>query len=198
MIYYYENDKISEITYKQTESYKMKIQLKLYDLSKLQKGALYYMAQTYPMTPMGKKRLKEELAYLKEEKQREINDEIKHLRGFCDFSDDVSFNEKLEQQSLVQERISMLEEMLYNVELINPKHEQASTVMLGSTVTFMEIPDGDEETYTIVGTIDANPTQHNISTDSPIGKGLLGSKINDKIFIEIPSGKIKVEVIDIR
>ena len=170
---------------------------KLYDLYKLQEGELYYMAQIYPMTPVGKKKLEEELIYLKEEKQREINDEIKHLRGFCDFSDDVSFKEMLDKQFLVKDRIRVLEEMLYNAEIINPKDEQVSTVMIGSTVTFMEIPDGDEETYTIVGIIDANPAQHKISTDSPIGKSLLGSKINDKIFIEIPSGKIKVEVMDI-
>lgn len=156
------------------------------------------MAQTYPMTVISKKKLEEELAYLKEEKQKEINDEIKYLRGFCDFSDNISFHEMLEQQSLVKERIIMIEEMLNKAELITSNNEKTSTVMLGSTVTFIEMPDGDEETYTIVGRIDANPIEHKISTDSPIGKSLLGSKINDEIFIKIPSGEIKVKIIDVR
>ncbi len=87
--------------------------------------------------------------------------------------------------------------MLDNAEIIDPKIEQSSKVMIGNTVTFMEIPDGEEETYTIVGIIDADPAEHKISTDSPIGKALLGSKVNDTIFINTPSGKIKVQVVDI-
>ena len=155
------------------------------------------MAQIYPMTLIAKKKLKEELAYLKYEKQKEINEEIKHLRGFWDFSEDVSFKAMLEQQSLLKERIRIIEEMLDNAEIIDPKIEQSSKVMIGNTVTFMEIPDGEEETYTIVGIIDADPAEHKISTDSPIGKALLGSKVNDTIFINTPSGKIKVQVVDI-
>ncbi len=156
------------------------------------------MAQTYPMTPMGKKKLEEELAYLKEERQKEINDEIKYLRSFCDFADNTSFDEMLKQQALVKERIIEIEEMLHNAELINTNAEQTTTVMFGSIVTIIELPDGDEETYTIVGRAEADPLQHKISTDSPIGESLLGSKINDKISIEIPSGKIKVKIVDIR
>ena len=123
------------------------------------------MAQTYPMTPIGKKKLEEELAYLKGERQKEINDEIKYLRSFCDFSDNTSFDEMLKQQALVKERIIKIEEMLHNAELINPKSEQTTTVTLGSSVTFIELPDGDEETYTIVGKADADPLQYKISTD---------------------------------
>ena len=155
------------------------------------------MTQIYPMTAEGKKKLEEKLVYLQEEKQKEINDEIKYLRGFCDFSEDVSFNKMLEEQFLVKDQIKMIKVMLYNSELIDPKDEQSQAVMIGSTVTFMEIPNGEEETYTIVGTTDTNPMEHKISMESPIGKSLLGSKINDKIFIETPSGKIKVKVVDI-
>lgn len=155
------------------------------------------MTQTYPMTPRGKKKLEKELAYLKEEKQKEIKEEIKHLRNFCDFSDNVSFGEMLDQQSLVKDRIMRIEEMLYNAELIHMNDEKASKVTVGSSVTFIKMPEGEEETYTIVGSIDADPIRHKISMDSPIGKSLLGSKIKDIISIEIPSGKIKVKVIDI-
>lgn len=155
------------------------------------------MVQKYAMTPLSKKRLEEELDYLKKVKQEEINVEIKRLRDFWDFSEDVSFKDMLEQQSLVKDRIRMIEEMLCNAELITPSEEQTSISVLGSTVTFIEMPDGEEETYTIVGRIDADPIEHKISTDSPIGKRLLGRKVNDEIFIDIPSGKIKIKIIDI-
>ena len=156
------------------------------------------MAQKYPMTDMGKKKLEEELSYLKGEKQREINDEIKYLRSFCDFSDNTSFNEMLKEQALVKERIIKIEDMLYNAEIIDPSVVQTSRVMLGTQVTIVEIPHGEEETYTIVGTSDADPIENKVSTESPIGKSLLGSKINDEVYIETPSGKIGVKILDIR
>lgn len=156
------------------------------------------MAQTYPMTITGKKELEEKLAYLKEEKLKEMNNEIICLRGHCDFLDDAYLREMSDKRYLLQDEIKQIEEMLYNSVLINPKDEQSQTVTIGSRVTFMEIPDGDEETYTIVGTTEVNPMEQKISMESPIGKSLLGSKINDKVFIEIPSGKIKVKVIGIR
>lgn len=56
------------------------------------------MIQKYPMTEIGKKKLEEELSYLKVEKQGEINAEIKYLRSFCDFSDKTSFGEMLKEQ----------------------------------------------------------------------------------------------------
>lgn len=59
-----------------------------------------------------------------------------------------------------------------------------STAILGSTVIFKKIPNGVEDKYTIVGTTDANPIDHKVSTESPIGKSLLGRKINDKISIK--------------
>lgn len=155
------------------------------------------MSRAYPMTAIGKKKLEEELAYLKEEKLKEVNDEVKYLRGFCDFSEDVSFNKMLEEQFLVKDRINIIEEMLLNSEVINSNDEESNIVLIGTTVTFIEMPDGDEETYTIVGSTDSNPMEDKISIDSPIGKSLLGSKINDIIPIETPSGGIKVKIIDI-
>ncbi|NLC65736.1 MAG: transcription elongation factor GreA [Clostridium sp.] len=155
------------------------------------------MSKKYPMTLEGRKRLEEELTYLKNEKQKEVNDEIKHLRGFCDFSDDATFKEMLDQQSLLKAKIDNIEEMIYNSVIISSKDGKSAKVGLGSTVTFIELPDGEEETYTIVGTIDADPMKNRISADSPIGKSLLGSRVNEEVFIEIPSGKIKMKVLDI-
>lgn len=156
------------------------------------------MSKKYPMTLIGKKKLEEKLAYLKQGKQKEISNEIKHLRSFCHSSEDASFNEMLDQQYVLKDQIKQIEEMLYNSEMITPKQGQTSVVMIGSTVTYREVSNGREETYTIVGTTDANPTEHQISMESPIGKRLLGSKKNDHIIIDIPSGKMKVKVINIR
>jgi len=161
------------------------------------KGDVDSVAQKYPMTPTGKKKLEKKLTYLKEEKLKEINDDIKCLRGFCDFLDDASYKEMVDQQYFTENQIKYIEEMLYNSEVIRPKDEKSEAVSLGSVVTFVEIPNGDEETYTIVGEIEANPMEQKISMESPIGKGLLGSKINEEVLIEIPSGRMNVRIIDI-
>lgn len=155
------------------------------------------MQESYPMTEAGKKILEDELVYLKEEKQKEINTEMKEQRAFCDFSDNASFSQLLDKEALMKKRIATIEEMLLNAELIDSDKEETSAVRVGTTVKFMELPDGEEESYTIVGSIEADPLNNKISMDSPIGKSLLGSEKNDEVVIDIPSGKIKVKVINL-
>lgn len=155
------------------------------------------MSQSYPMTLLDKKKLEEKLSYLKGKKQAEMNEEIEQLRSFCHSSQDAIFNELFEKQSLLQNQIKQIEETLYHSVLIDPKIKKSSTVLLGSTVTVIEMTDGDKETYTIVGKMAANPLEHKISKESPIGKNLLGSQLNDEVVIEIPGKQIKVKVVNI-
>lgn len=149
------------------------------------------------MTEIGKKKLEEELIYLKDEKQKELSEQIREHRGYCDFSDNASFSQTLDHQAIVKDRIATIEEMLLNGVFIDPQAEQTTIVRLGSTVTFMELPDNIEETYTIVSTIEADPLENKISIDSPIGKSLLGSEKEDVVLIQIPAGEIKVKVLNV-
>lgn len=155
------------------------------------------MLQKYPMTLEGKKKLEDELDYLKNVRQQEITEEIKRLRKFCDFEEDMCFSEMLEQQALVREQIQNIEEMLQNIQLIHPSSELHSSIMIGSTVTFMEKPDGKQETYDIVSPIEANPSKNKISAESPIGKGLLGHKEKDDVRIKIPTGEIEIYILEV-
>lgn len=150
------------------------------------------------MTQAGKVKLEDELAYLKGKKRKELDRQIKKARGFCDFSEDVSFGEMLNERSTLDKCIESIENMLYHAELIVPKEDNSSLITLGNTVTFVEVPDGEEETYTIVGTVDADPSEHKISSESPIGKNLLGQKENDQVFIQTPNGQIKVKIVRVQ
>lgn len=154
--------------------------------------------QTYPLTEAGKKKLEEELAYLKNTKQKELSEQVKEHRGYCDFSDNASFSQTLDQQADVKARIVTIEQILLNAVLINPEDESPTIVKLGSTVTILELPNEIEETYTIVGTVEVDPLANKISSDSPIGKNLLGSKLGEIVLIDIPAGKIKVKVLAIK
>lgn len=88
------------------------------------------MSQTYPMTALDKKKLEENLSYLKGKKQAEMNEEIKQLRSFCHSSQDATFNELFERKSLLQNQIEQIEDTLYHSVLIDPKIEKSSTVLL--------------------------------------------------------------------
>ena len=113
------------------------------------KGRRQSMQEKYPMTLETKKKLEEELELLQKEKQKEVNEEVKYRRSFCDFSEDSAFKEAITEQTKLKERIRFIEEMLANPELIDLEAEKSSDVKLGSRVTIKEIPDGKEETYTI-------------------------------------------------
>jgi transcription elongation factor GreA len=95
----------------------------------------------------------------------------------------LSFQEDL---SFLESRISELEHILKNVELIKtPSKEEQNTVNLGATVT-LEESDGQINEFMIVGTLEANPSQGKISSESPVGKVLLGHKVNDEVTITSP------------
>ena len=69
---------------------------------------------------------------------------------------------------------------------------------LGQSVTFIELPDGDEETYTIVGSAEADPFEGKISNDSPIAKSLIGKKVGDQVSVQTPGGEMSVRIVTIK
>lgn len=156
------------------------------------------MTKTYPMTLAGKEKLKEELTQLQEKRRKKLDQQIKNARDFCDFSEDATFEEMVQERNSLEERIKTLESMLYNAKLIKPEEKTSSVIALGNSVTFVELPAGEKETYTIVGITDADPSECNISSETPIAKSLLGHEKNDTVFIQTPAGKIKVKIIDVR
>lgn len=92
--------------------------------------------------------------------------------------------------------------MIRNAVIITEDESDNSTVSLGKTVTFVEIVDGKaskfEETYTIVGSAEADPLQGLISNDSPIAKGLIGKEIDATVKIQTPGGEMDVRIINIK
>ena len=105
----------------------------------------------FPMTAAGKQKLEDELDYLKTVKRKEVVERIKVARSFGDLSENSEYDSAKEDQAFVEGRISTLESMIRNAVIINEEEAGNDVVRLGKTVTFMEIPDGEEEAYTIVG-----------------------------------------------
>ncbi len=152
----------------------------------------------FPMTAAGKLKLEEELEHLKTVKRKEVVERIKVARGFGDLSENSEYDSAKEDQSFIEGRISSLETMIRNAVIINEAEFSTDEVQLGNTVTFKELPDGEEETYTIVGSAEANPIEGLISNDSPIAKGLIGQSKGDEVKIMTPGGEMSVTILEIK
>ncbi|MDQ0214626.1 transcription elongation factor GreA [Oikeobacillus pervagus] len=154
--------------------------------------------KVYPMTQAGKEKLEQELEYLKTVRRKEVVERIKIARSFGDLSENSEYDSAKEEQAFVEGRISTIETMIRNAEIIEEDEQNSDTVTLGKTVTFIELPDGDEESYTIVGSAEADPFEGKISNDSPIAKSLLGRKIGDKVTVQTPGGELNVKITEIK
>ena len=152
------------------------------------------MEKVYPMTLEGKQKLEEELEMLKTVKRKEIVERIKIARSFGDLSENSEYESAKDEQAFVEGRITTLENMIRFAQIIDNNNADKDTVSLGRTVTFVELPDGDEEEYTIVGSAEADPFEGKISNDSPIAKALLGKKLKETVTIETPGGNMDVKI----
>lgn len=151
----------------------------------------------YPMTLAGKQKLEEELDLLKTVKRKEVVERIKIARSYGDLSENSEYDSAKEDQAFIEGKISSLESMIRNSVIIS-EATVSDEAQLGSTVTFKEIPDGETETYTIVGSAEADPLEGLISNDSPIAKGILGHKKGDKVKIITPGGEMQVEITEVK
>ncbi|MBM7701430.1 transcription elongation factor GreA [Metabacillus iocasae] len=158
------------------------------------------MAQekVFPMTEEGKQKLEQELEYLKAVKRKEVVERIKIARSFGDLSENSEYDSAKEEQAFVEGRITTLENMIRNARIIEEDSENSSIVSLGKSVTFVELPDGEEETYTIVGSAEADPFEGKISNDSPIAKSLMGKQIGDEVAVQTPGGEMSVKIVSVK
>jgi transcription elongation factor GreA len=151
------------------------------------------------MTVEGKEKLEKELEYLKVGKRKEVVERIKVARGFGDLSENSEYDAAKDEQAFVESRIATLEKMVRNAVII--EEDQASnpnTVAIGKSVKFKELPDGEEESYMIVGSAEADPFDGKISNDSPMAKSLLGRSIGEEVVVQTPGGDMNVKILEVK
>ncbi|MCM3738663.1 transcription elongation factor GreA [Oceanobacillus luteolus] len=150
--------------------------------------------KSYYMTIEGKEKLEKELHYLKTDRRQEVVERIKIARDFGDLSENSEYDSAKEEQAFVEQRITQLEKMIRNAVIIENTDSNPNVVSLGKSVTFQELPDGEEETYTIVGSAEADPFEGKISNDSPIAQSLLGQEVGAEVTVTTPGGDIQVRI----
>ncbi|TDL98177.1 transcription elongation factor GreA [Macrococcus brunensis] len=151
----------------------------------------------YPMTQEGYNKLEEELEHLKTVKRPEVVEKIKVARSFGDLSENSEYDAAKDEQGFVEQEIVKIEMMLRHAKIISGDGSK-SEVQIGRTVKFVEVPDGDEESYMIVGSAEADPFEGKISNESPIAKSLIGKKVNDEVNVPLPNGnEMRVKIVEI-
>lgn len=150
------------------------------------------------VTKEGLKKLKDELEHLKKERRQEVAQRLKEAISYGDLSENSEYEEAKNEQAFVEGRILELESKIKSAKIISDKKDKGKAVEIGSTVSVQNKgSNSDSEKYTIVGTTEADPADHKISNESPIGKALLGSKKGDVVVAETPAGAMKYEVLKV-
>ncbi len=155
------------------------------------------MAKAIKLTEEGLKKLQDELENLKTAGRTEIAEKIKVARGYGDLSENSEYDEAKNEQAKIEARIVELETMLDNVEIIAEKKSAGKTVTVGSKVKVFDTEFEEEMDFRVVGSAEADPANGLISDESPVGKALIGRKVNDIVKAEAPDGEIEFKIIAI-
>ncbi|BCX02618.1 MAG: transcription elongation factor GreA [Candidatus Roseilinea sp.] len=145
------------------------------------------------LTPEGLKKLEEELEYLKTVRRAEVAQRLHDAMAEGEVEENPEYEDAKNEQAFVEGRILEIETILANAVLIENKGP-SNEVRLGSKVTITEVGSGSKEHYIIVGSAEADPASGRISNESPLGRALLGHKVNDIVSVQAPEGEIKFKV----
>jgi transcription elongation factor GreA len=153
------------------------------------------MAEEVFLTLEGRHELEEELEHLRTVRRAEVAERIRSAKEEGDIMENAAYDYAKEEQAFVEGRIQTLETTLKKAVII----EGGSTdvVDLGVRVTVMERGGDALETYQIVGSVEADPTNGRISNESPMGKALLAHRVGDEVAVNTPGGILHFQVVSI-
>lgn len=153
------------------------------------------------MTKEGIQKLKKELKELIEVQRPKIIKQIQEAREQGDLSENADYDAAKNSQAILEGRIKEIEEILNHTKIIDSKSKKTKTVndivMIGSSVKFKDYQDDEIYTYTIVGSIESNPSENKISNECQLAKSIMGKKVNDVVTIKGIDEPYKVKILEI-
>ena len=148
-------------------------------------------------TPEGLQKLKDEIHHLKTVERPRISQQIAEARDKGDLSENAEYDAAKEAQGMMEARLVKLENTLANARLVDDSLIDNTKVYILSTVKLRNQKNNAEVTYTLVAENEANLAEKKISVESPIGRGLLGKAVGDVAEVQVPTGLIPFEVLEI-
>lgn len=155
------------------------------------------MATIAYYTEEGLKKLKDELHQLKTIERKSVIRQISEARDKGDLSENAEYDAAKDAQGLLELKISKLEDIIFNARIVDSSLLDISKVSILTTVKIKNLKNNVEMKYTIVAENEADLKAGKISIDSPIGKGLLGKKVGDKVDVTVPAGIIPFQIMEI-
>ncbi len=146
------------------------------------------------LTSEGFENLKKELEYLTTVKRAEIARELYEARIDKDFRENAPYDAAKHHQAEVEARIRQIERTLAVAQIVDQQPSQSDQVGIGSTVILRDLTHGEELTYTLVGTNEANPRAGRISVASPVGRAMLDRQVGDEIEVAAPIGTVRYRI----
>ena len=157
------------------------------------------MTRQAVITPEGLEKLKEEIEHLTTAKRREVAERIKEARDFGDIAENAEYDDAKNEQAMLEKQIAELEEKLRSATVIDKTAVSTEAVSVGTTVHVKDQKTDKSAKYMIVGSSEANPAEHKLSNESPVGKALIGKKRGDLVSVPVPRGparKLKITKIE--
>lgn len=152
------------------------------------------MSKIEYLSQEGFDKLEAELKDLKTRGRREIAEEISEARAKGDLSENAEYDAAKEAQGHLEDRITKLEDALANARVLDKNDLDLSKVRVLTTVTILNKKVGKEMQYTLVSPNEADFKEGKISVESPIGKALMGREIGDLVEVDVPAGKLELEI----
>ena len=146
------------------------------------------------VTKEGLQKLIDELDELKTVHRKEVNDRIRQAKEFGDISENAEYEDAKQEQAFVEGRVLKLEGMIRNARLIEATDMTSDEVHIGATVRVKDVKGGIFHEFTIVGSAEADPRNHRLSNESPLGKSLIGRKPNDIVDVTTPRGVTQYQI----
>lgn len=152
----------------------------------------------FPITLRGAEMLREELKRLKTIERPSVVAAIAEARSHGDLSENAEYDAAKNRQSFIEGRIKELQDKLARAYVVDLSKLKPDKVVFGATVTIYDTSADEEITYKIVGEDESDIRLGKISCSSPVGKALIGLKLDDSVRVKVPAGVKEYEVVDIR
>ncbi|MCI5567331.1 MAG: transcription elongation factor GreA [Veillonellaceae bacterium] len=150
------------------------------------------------LTEDGYKKLVEKLNYLKSVKRIEIAERLKAAIALGDLSENSEYDDAKNEQAFLEGEIAELEQKIRNSDIIKNDGTNKDIVQMGNTVVIKDLEFGDEDTFTIVGSTEADPDENKISNESPVGAAIIGQQVGSTVEVNAPAGVLKYQIVEIK
>ncbi len=148
------------------------------------------------LTQDGYNKLAEKLDYLKSVRRIEISERLKAAIALGDLSENSEYDDAKNEQGRLESEISELEAKLRTSDIIQAQ-TGSDKVMIGSTVVVLDVELGEETTYMIVGSTEADPDNNKISDESPLGSALLNKSAGVTVQVQAPAGLLEFKLLKV-